>query len=197
MRLKEANFEIQLETERLIVRPLKKEDFQNWLTEFESRNPSQHRHDEGQKDMSECTEEWFVQLIEKHQGLAANDSAYIFGVFRKSDNKHIGMIDFSTLERMDFQWGRIGYTIHNQHWRMGYGKEAVKAALLMARKELGFHRIEAHINTDNAPSIKLAESVGMRFECKREGFTFEFGEWTDNLIYFINFNDLLPSFNEK
>lgn len=195
MIIEEANFEIQFETERLIVRPLKKEDYNNWLTEFESRNPSQHRHDEGKKDMSECTEEWFRQLIEKHRELAVNDIAYIFGIFRKSDNRHIGMIDFSTLERLDFQWGRIGYTIHNQHWRRGYGKEAVKAALTIAHKDLKFHRIEAHINVDNTASMKLAESAGMKFECKREGFIFEFGEWTDNLIYFINFNDMSPPSN--
>lgn len=193
---KEANFEVQLETERLIVRMLKKEDYQNWLTEFESRNPSQHRHDDGKMDMSECTEEWFVKLIAKHREQAEKDIAYIFGVFRKSDNRHIGMIDLSPLERMDFQWGRIGYTIHNQHWRMGYGKEAVKAALRIAHKDLGFHRIEAHINVDNTASMKLAESAGMKFECKREGFIFEFGEWTDNLIYFINLTDISPSSNE-
>lgn len=194
---KEANFEIQLETERLILRMLKKEDYQNWLTEFESRNPSQHRHDDGKMDMSECTEEWFVKLIAKHREQAVNDIAYIFGVFRKSDNRHIGMIDFSTLERIDFQWGRIGYTINNQHWKRGYGKEAVKAALRIAHKDLGFHRIEAHINVDNPASIKLAESAGMKFECKREGFIFEFGEWTDNLIYSINLNNIPPLFNEN
>lgn len=185
---KETKFEIISETERLIVRSLKKEDYHNWLREFESRSTSHHRHDEGKIDMSDCTEEWYMNLIDKHRELATNDIAYIFGVFRKSDNKHLGMIDFSTLERMDFQWARLGYTIHNQHWRKGYGKEAVKAALHIAYKELGFHRIEAHINVDNTPSMKLAESVGMKFECKREGFIFEFGEWTDNFIYFINFN---------
>lgn len=186
MRPTETQFEIK--SERLIVRSLTIEDYSNWLKEFENRNPSQHRHDEGKKDMSECTEEWFGNLLDNHQKLAANDVAYILGVFRKSDNKHIGMIDFSTLERMDFQWGRIGYTIHNQHWGKGYGKEAVEAALQLAHKDLGFHRIEAHINIDNTASIKLAESAGMKFECIREGFIFEFGEWTDNYVYFINFD---------
>ncbi|WP_173915344.1 GNAT family N-acetyltransferase [Halobacillus sp. Marseille-Q1614] len=179
-------FTICSETERLVIRPLKKSDYKNWLTEFESRFPSQHRYDKGKVNMKECTEEWFANLVEKHQELAVSDTAHIFGVFRKKDNTHLGMIDFSTLYRGEFQWGRIGYTIHNQYWKKGYGKEAVKEAINIALNDLKFHRIEAHINLDNSPSIKLAESVGMEFECIRKGFIHEFGEWTDNLIYYLN-----------
>ncbi len=132
---------------------------------------------------------WFNQLVEKHQNLALEDTAHVFGSFRKADGKHLGMVDFSTLERMDFQWARIGYTIHNQHWGNGYGREAVKRALHIAFKELGFHRIKAHINTDNAASVKLAQSVGMEFECVRKGFIYEFGQWNDNAVYYINSNE--------
>lgn len=103
--------------------------------------------------------------------------AYVFGVFRKLDHKHIGKVEFCTIIRDEFQWGLIGYRLHNQFWQKGYGKEAVKEALNIAFKNLHFHRIEAHINVDNTPSIKLAESVGMEFECTRKGFIFEFGEW--------------------
>lgn len=49
-----------------------------------------------------------------------------------------------------------------------------------------FHRIEAHINIDNIPSMKLAESVGMEFECIRKGFIYENDEWRDNLVYYKN-----------
>lgn len=136
--------------------------------------------------MSECTKEWFHNLVKKHQMLALSDTANVFGIFRKNDGKHLGMVDFSTLARENFQWGRIGYTIHNQYWRKGYGKEAVIGALHIAFKDLQFHRIEAHINVDNAPSINLAESVGMEFECVRKGFIYEYEEWTDHLIYYIN-----------
>lgn len=174
------------ETERLIIRPLKEEDFQNWLSEFENRLPAQHKYDKGKIDMSDCSEEWFTNLVRKHQQLALNDTAHVFGVFLKNYGTHLGMIDFSTLARNDFQWGRIGYTIHNQYWRNGYAKEAVKEAIKIAFRDLKFHRIEAHINVDNTSSIKLAESVGMKFECIRNGFIFENGEWTDHLIYYIN-----------
>ncbi|WP_328515388.1 GNAT family protein [Halobacillus yeomjeoni] len=56
----------------------------------------------------------------------------------------------------------------------------------LAFTQLGFHRIEAHINTDNPASVKLAERVGLEYECTRKGFIYEFGEWTDNLIYCKN-----------
>lgn len=174
------------ETERLVIRPLTKLDYKDWLQAFEARHPSRHRHDPGKLDMSECTKEWFERLVDRHQELAKDDKAYIYGIFQRSDGVHLGMIDFSTLAREEFQWGRIGYSIHNQHWRKGYGKEAVAEALRLAFSDLNYHRIEAHINLDNEPSVKLAESAGMQFECTRKAFLFEHGEWTDHLIYYRN-----------
>ncbi|WP_214484293.1 GNAT family N-acetyltransferase [Bacillus sp. SM2101] len=179
-------FNTASESTRLVIRPLAQEDYENWLNEFNNRLQSQHRHDEGKIDMSMCTREWFNNLVEKHQELALNDQVYIFGIFLKEAGTHVGMIDFSTLARDHFQWGRIGYTVHNHHWRKGYGKEAVNEGLNIAFRELKFHRIEAHINIDNAPSIQLAKSVGMEFECIRKGFIYEFDEWTDNLVYYKN-----------
>ncbi len=179
-------FSDMIETERLVIRPLNNEDYTTWYTQFENRLPSQHRYDEGKLDMGVCTKKWFQQLVDNHRSLALEDKIYVFGIFRKADNAHLGAIDFSTLLRDDFQWARVGYTIHNQFWRKGYAKEAVKAAIHFAFEKLNYHRIEAHINLDNFPSIKLAESVGMEFECVRKGFIYEFEEWTDNLVYYIN-----------
>ncbi|WP_407269785.1 GNAT family N-acetyltransferase [Radiobacillus sp. PE A8.2] len=173
-------------TDRLIIRPLQASDYTNWLHGFSDRLPSQHRHDQGKIDMTACTEQWFSDLVKKHQQLAADDVAYVFGIFRLDDGMHVGMVDFSTLERMDFQWGRIGYSIHNQYWRRGYGKEAIAEALQIGFAQLNYHRIEAHINLDNSASIRLAESVGMEFECTRKAFIYEFGGWTDNHVYFVN-----------
>ncbi|PJN66529.1 hypothetical protein PAEAM_01720 [Paenibacillus sp. GM1FR] len=188
MILKPEKFDHTSETERLVIRPLQKDDYENWLYEFENRHPSQHRHDKGKMDMSECTLDWFHDLVDRHQELARTDAVYVFGVFRKQDGTHLGMIDIATLARDHFQWGSFGYTIHNQYWRKGYGKEAVNGALHIAFEHLKFHRIEAHINVDNTPSMKLAKSVGMEFECLRKGFIHENNEWTDHLVYYKNYN---------
>ncbi|WP_332645218.1 GNAT family N-acetyltransferase [Lysinibacillus sp. 54212] len=181
-----SQFNHSLETNRLILRPYNKEDYLHWLTQFNNRMPSQHKYDDGKIDMSICTIDWFEKLVHNHQRMASEDKVYVFGIFRKEDHVHLGTVDFSTIMRDEFQWARCGYTIHNHFWSQGYGKESVKGAIRLAFEKLHYHRIEAHINLDNTPSIKLAESVGMRFECVRKGFIFEFDEWTDNLIYFIN-----------
>ncbi|WP_328515387.1 hypothetical protein [Halobacillus yeomjeoni] len=76
--------------------------------------------------MTECTVDWFNSLVEKHQQFALNDSSHILGVFRKEDDVHLGMVDFSTLGRDNFQWGRIGYSIHNQHWGTVTEKKLLK-----------------------------------------------------------------------
>ncbi|MFY7868145.1 MAG: GNAT family N-acetyltransferase [Exiguobacterium sp.] len=53
----------------------------------------------------------------------------------------------------------------------------------IAFDDLQFKRIEAHINLDNEASIRLAERVGMSYECTREGFIFENEDWVDHLVY--------------
>ena len=57
------------------------------------------------------------------------------------------------------------------------------------KETLKFHRIEAHINLDNQPSIQLIEKLGFEFECIRKGFIFEHGQWTDNYVYYLNTHD--------
>ncbi|MFP7479114.1 GNAT family N-acetyltransferase [Terribacillus saccharophilus] len=176
-------FDFQASTEEIVIRPLCKADYSKWFSGFSRRKLSQHAHDPGLLDMTECTDSWFSALVDKHQQFAAEDKAYIFAVFKVTDGMHLGMIDFSTLARDDFQWGRIGYTIHNQHWGNGYGKTAVRLALEIGVSQLHYNRIEAHINLDNPQSIALAKSVGMHYECIRKGFIFENGQWTDHLVF--------------
>ncbi|NEQ97380.1 MAG: GNAT family N-acetyltransferase, partial [Cyanothece sp. SIO2G6] len=76
------------------------------------------------------------------------------------------------------------------YWRQGFGREAVKAALIGGFEHLGYHRIEAAINLDNHPSIALAQSVGLQQECVRRGFYYENGQWVDHVIYVVLPSDL-------
>ncbi|MGG3522947.1 GNAT family protein [Bacillus pseudomycoides] len=177
---------LQVETERLMIRPVLKEDYISWYEGFHNRLPSQYKYDDGYRDMSSSTKEWFAEWIRGFDESAKRDEMYVLGVFRKEDGANVGKVELITILRMDYQWAMIGYSIHNQYGKMGYGLESVRAAMDLFFDHLKFHRIELHINVDNEPSIRLAERAGFVFECTRKAFSLENGKWTDYLIYYKN-----------
>jgi [ribosomal protein S5]-alanine N-acetyltransferase len=174
---------LKIETKRLILRPQTADDYQSWYASHAERLPSQSPYDEGQISLDNCDANWFAELCQRHQQQAAIDYAYIFAIFSKQTDRHLGYVDISTIQREEKQWANLGYSIHNQYWRQGFGKEAIKAAVIAGFEHLGYHRIEAAINLDNHQSIALAQSVGLQQECVRRGFYYENERWVDHLIY--------------
>lgn len=172
-------------TERLEIRALKLEDYKVWLRGFKEQKESQSTYDEGWFDTSFITEEWYTKKLKEREELGKNDSAYMLNIFRKEDGASIGYCDITTHVREDFQYARVGYTIHNQFWNKGYGKESIKALVNIGFEDLKFHRLEAHINLDNIVSKKVILSAGFNFEGIREKFILEDNEWRDNEIYYI------------
>lgn len=172
-----------IETDRLILRPQECSDYESWCAGFAGRLPRQYKYDEGQISLDGYDPNWFASLCKRHQEQALGDYAYIFGVFSRQTNQHLGNVDISTIQREEKQWANLGYGIHNQYWKQGFGKEAVRALLRVGFEQLGYHRIEAAINLDNHLSIALAQSVGLKKECIRRGFYYENEQWVDHLIY--------------
>jgi [ribosomal protein S5]-alanine N-acetyltransferase len=185
------NFELlTIETERLILRPQQPHDYESWLAGFAGRLPAQHCYDDGWVNLDHCDRSWFTQLCQRHQQEAVTDQFFIFGIFLRETGQHLGNIDFSTFRRGIYQWAILGYEIHNQYWKQGFGQEAVRSALVAGFETLHYHRIEAAINLDNHASIALAERVGMQKECIRRGFIYENEQWVDHFIYVALPSDL-------
>ncbi|RPF53312.1 GNAT family N-acetyltransferase [Aquisalibacillus elongatus] len=181
---------MNIETDRLILRPYHYEDYDRWYEGFSERYPSQYKYDVGKpKDLSRNTEDWFKQWINGFNEQAERDEMYVLGIFRKEDGANVGKVELVTILRMDYDWAMMGYSIHNQYWKRGYGTESVRAFTSACFKELDFHRIELHINPDNTPSVKLAQRSGFHLECKRESFKKELGKWQDMLIFYQNRQD--------
>jgi [ribosomal protein S5]-alanine N-acetyltransferase len=181
--MSETSWKLKVETERLILRPQEPGDYESWYAGFTGRLPQQYKYDEGRISLDDYDANLFSDLCKRHQEQALTDYAYIFGVFSKETNQHLGNVDISTIQREEKQWANLGYSIHNQYWKQGFGKEAVRAALIAGFENFGYHRIEAAINLDNHLSIALAESVGLKKECVRRGFYYENKQWVDHVIY--------------
>ena len=151
----------------IYLKYLEEEDYLVWLEGFSNRLPSQSPFDDGLLDMTICTESWFADLVAKHRDFREKDQQYIWGIYDAKSGKHVGMVNLFVLARDDFQWAEIGYTIHNQFWRQGYAR-AMLGELKKVSRELGFHRLEAHVDLHNIPSQNLLEQADFYLEGVRK-----------------------------
>lgn len=178
------------ETERLILRPLRKSDHQTWYNANVHARPKQSPWDHGPRAAETCSIRRFHFVIKKHREFARKDDWYYWGVFEKSSGNLIGHIDIDIFGRSDQQFANFGYYVHNQFYGRGYGREAAAIGLKIAFSFLKLNRVEAAINIGNRKSIRLARMIGMRHECVRRRYWYENDQWTDNIIYVANPEDI-------
>jgi len=147
------------ETERLILREMTAEDAEDF---FRIYNDPQTMKFLGRTFVS--LEEVRGQ-IEKH----TKDyyEQYGFGLWAtilKENNRLIGRCGLLYQEVEGVKNLEIAYLLDSDYWGRGFATEA--AAMLV---ELGFHRFDfnrvvAYINPQNAASIRVAETVGLKYE---------------------------------
>ncbi|RXK18504.1 GNAT family N-acetyltransferase [Macrococcus sp. DPC7161] len=169
-------------TERLEIRPLTSDDYDVWISGFKNRLKKQNAFDSDDIDVSDWDEDFYDNVIKELNELAEKDTAYVLGVFLRDTGEHIGKLEFTVLQRGRFEWGVLGYLIHNQYWNNGYASEMLSVIEQMGSK-LKFHRVEAHIHPDNIASIKVIEKHDFLFEGMRKSFMYEDNQWNDYLIF--------------
>lgn len=177
-------------TKRLILRPFRKSDFQNWFSAYVDCGPAKNRWDHGPYPAAKSTRAHFEKMLKRLRELARKDDYYRYAVFEKKSGELVGHVDFDIFVRSTHQFANFGYIIHNVYWGRGLGQEAARAGLRIGFKQLKLNRLEAAINFDNRRSIRLAKTIGMRHEGIKRKYWFEDGKWIDHLIYVANPEDI-------
>lgn len=86
-----------------------------------------------------------------------------FVVMRGSDEL-VGIVNFNEIVRGNLQSAHLGYAVFAPHERRGLMGEALRLALRRAFGELRLHRVEANVQPENEPSIRLVRGIGFRRE---------------------------------
>ncbi len=92
---------------------------------------------------------------------------YQFAAVLKNGGKLIGACNlaFNENENDDLIEAEIGWILHRDYWKQGFGTEMGKALLRFGFEELNVMRLIAHCDTENYGSYRVMEKIGM----KREG----------------------------
>ena len=168
----------------LTLRAYKFSDFKNCRASHLSRLPSKNKFDVPISVSKDSSYDKYKERVTRYRSRAKNNQHYVFGLFDKKTNAHIGHVDLLVINQQ-IRWGNLGYHIQNQYFGNGYATEGCILALKAAFTFLNFHRIEASMEIDNKASRKVAKGLGLDFEGRRKKFFPEDGG-IDMWVYATN-----------
>ncbi|WP_245949177.1 GNAT family N-acetyltransferase [Lutibacter citreus] len=172
-----------IESKRIILRPLEPLD-NTQIFKYRSdteTNKYQSWIPEKLKDVDE-----FISKLPMEFNKAETWSQ--LAIIEKRSNIVIGDIGIHFIGEDNLQ-SEIGITLSKNKQGKGFATEAMKATIDFLFKELNKHRIITSIDPENTRSIKLVERLGFRKEAHFKESLFINGEWVDDIIYAILYNE--------
>jgi RimJ/RimL family protein N-acetyltransferase len=149
-----------LETERLLLRPLTLDDAASVARLAGSREIAHTTTTIPHPYSEEQARVW----IAAHTGQSDAGKAMVFGVVTREDAQLIGAVGLREIDSEHSQ-AEMGFWIGVQSWGKGYATEAARRVVRYAFEESKLNRVYAHHMVRNPASGRVLEKVGM----KREG----------------------------
>jgi ribosomal-protein-alanine N-acetyltransferase len=148
-------FEIPtIESERLILRPTKEEDFEPYAAFYETERSHLRG---GPLTRNEAWESFAAEI--GHWFLRGYG---FWSVDEKASGEFCGMVGLYYPE--GWPAPEVGYLVWENHEGKGIAYEASLRARAYAFEELGWHHIVSCISEGNTRSIQLAERMGAKFD---------------------------------
>lgn len=148
-----------LETERLILRPFQAKDvesvFQNWTSDEKvTTYLTWSTHQTLQE-----TEDYIHFCLQSY----SQEKSYRWIIELKETQQVIGDISVVSLDER-VQAAELGWVLGSKWWGQGYMPEALEAVNRYLLEEVGCLRITAVHDSENRPSGRVMQKVGMTYE---------------------------------
>ncbi len=171
---------LRIETERLVLREYKEED---WLPVHEyCKLPEVSQYMIWGPNSEENTREFIAHSIA--QQIKSPRDQYEVAVVLKKTGIVVGGIGMrlKTERKKDAD---LGYCYNPQVWGQGIGTEAAAAMIDFGFGTLGLHRIWATCDSENPGSAGIMRKCGMSPEAHFRQDELIKGRWRDSLLYAI------------
>lgn len=173
---------LQYETQRLILKVLGP-DYSSDVLRFYKNDQELFEQFEADRSPNFYTEAHQRTILQLEYGLTLKLSQVRFYVFLKDDpEKIIGTVCLYDISN-SYSRADIGYKFASQFHHKGYATEAVEKLIDIAFSELNLHRLCAHVQENNHPSINLLHGLGFQKEGICRDYLRLNGSWTDHLQY--------------
>ncbi len=168
-----------LDTERLILRPLRMSDAQD-LFAF-AQDPQVSRHVLWDPHTSLLDSRRFLRAARRQYRRGQPSS---FAVTLKDSGRMIGTVGFMWVN-VEYLSAEVGYSLSRDYWNRGIMTEALRRVVQFGFDELRLNRIEAQHETDNPASGRVMEHVGMKYEGTLRQRLKNKGRFVDVALYAI------------
>lgn len=171
------------ETERLILKVLRADDADTVL-QFYLDNKELFEKYEPDRPNNFYTAAHQRAVLTCEYNMTVKLTSVRFYVFEKSQpDTIIGTVCFRNITRSIYQSCEVGYKFGQAYWHRGYAREALCMGIAIMFGDQKLHRIEANVMPDNAPSIRLLQSLGFTLEGTAHALALIHGSWRDHLRY--------------
>ena len=147
-----------LETERLILRPMRVSDKDDMYEYARSSEVTRYLTWE-----PHSTPDYTKQYLEFIGSKYRVGDFYDWAVVFKENSKMIGTCGFARIDCRN-ELGELGYVLNPDYWGKGIAKEAAEAVMAFGFDKLKLHRIEARFMRGNDKSRRVMEKCGMTYE---------------------------------
>ena len=170
---------MQLETQRLTLRPLQAGDVDDILP-YHSDTESVRFIPWGVRDR-DFVVDWLTRA-ETYTGLTETEPGLLLAMVEKSSGRVIGQLNSSMVDRPN-QTADIGYISHPDFRGQGFVNEALTALIGHLFQNVKVHRVVADIDIRNEDSVRVVERLGMRREATYIDNDYLKGEWCSMYLY--------------
>lgn len=166
-----------LETERLNLREITKEDAEGIFACFSNGNVTRYYGEETLHHIAQAEKfvDFFSKNYEAKRGIR-------WGIEIKGIKKIIGTIGFNAWSPKHKR-AEIGYEIHPDYWRQGYSSEALSTILSYGFDVMGLSRIGAVVFLENEASNQMLLKHGFQKEGILRDYIVQNGTSHDTYVY--------------
>ncbi|NCU04707.1 MAG: GNAT family N-acetyltransferase [Chitinophagaceae bacterium] len=173
-----SNKHIVLENDRVLLRPLTEDDYENLLL-FALNEADLWKY----SLISPAGEEGMKNYISTTLQNKAAGIEYPFIVFDKATQQYAGSTRFYDIQSFN-KTTHLGYTWYGKAFqRTGLNRNCKFLLFQFAFEEWGLERVELRADANNAPSINAMEAIGCTVEgILRSNMTIETGGRRDSIV---------------